>query len=128
MRQIHPLVFAVLCLAPLPLPVHAAEVHYLGLLNRAHDSVVALEVAPAGSEAFVAQPIHALAGGGNSTTVRLGAPGCRFDLRLQFGNGRRAVYRAVDACKGDTLVIQPLPRGRNDAAVALQAPAAAPRR
>lgn len=97
---------------------HAGEARYLGLLNRAHDSVVALEVAPAGSDAFVARPIEVLPGGGGSSVVRLGDQGCRFDLRMTFGNGRRAVYHAVDVCRGDTLAIHPLPRSRTQTAVA----------
>ncbi|MER2178291.1 MAG: hypothetical protein ABS955_11520, partial [Stenotrophomonas maltophilia] len=77
-------------------------------LNRAHDSVVALDVAPAGTEAFAPRSIDALAGGGAGTTVRLADEGCRFDLRVAFRNGRRAIYRDVDVCRGDTLVIVPL--------------------
>ncbi|MET4615893.1 hypothetical protein ABIA71_001459 [Stenotrophomonas sp. 2619] len=97
---------------------NAGDARYLGLLNRAHDSVVALEVAPAGSDAFVARPIAVLPGGGGSSVVRLGDQACRFDLRMTFGNGRRAVYHAVDVCRGDTLAIQPLPRSRTSASVA----------
>jgi hypothetical protein len=97
---------------------HAGDARYLGLLNRAHDSVVALEVAPAGSDAFVVRPIEVLPGGGGSGVVRLGDQGCRFDLRMTFGNGRRVVYHAVDVCRGDTLAIQPLPRSRTPATVA----------
>ena len=97
---------------------NAGDARYLGLLNRAHDSVVALEVAPAGSDAFVARPIAVLPGGGGSSVVCLGDQGCRFDLRMTFGNGRRALYHAVDVCRGDTLAIQPLPRSRTSASVA----------
>jgi len=86
---------------------HAAAARYLTLLNRAHDSITTLEVAAAGSDAFEQRPIDAIDGGGGSTTVRLGDIGCRFDLRLQFRNGRRALYRDVNTCKGDTLVITP---------------------
>lgn len=88
----------------------AGQVRYLTLLNRAHDSVVVVEVAGHGSEAYQSRAIDLLPGGGGSTTVRLGETGCRFDVRLQFRNGRQAVYRDVDACKGDVLVIAPLPR------------------
>ena len=110
-----PLLAVSLCAAA---HAHAGEARYLGLLNRAHDSVVALEVAPAGSDAFVARPIKVLAGGGGSSMVRLGDQGCRFDLRMTFGNGRRVVYHAVDVCRGDTLAIHPLPRSRPQTAVA----------
>ena len=87
---------------------HAAAPRYLTLLNRAHDSITTLEVATAGSDAFEQRPIDTIDGGGGSTMVRLGNAGCRFDLRLQFRNGRTAIYRDVNVCKGDTLVIAPL--------------------
>ena len=99
---------------------HGAEARYLGLLNRAHDSVVALEVAPAGTEAFVPRSIETLPGGGAGTTVRLADEGCRFDLRVAFRNGRRVVYRDVDVCRGDTLVIAPRKKTPGDRAVALE--------
>lgn len=90
--------------------VQAGDARYLSVLNRAHDSVVALAVAPAGGTTFEPRPIDVLAGGGDTTTVRLADAGCRFDVRLQFRNGRAAIYRDVDVCTGDTLVIAPLPR------------------
>lgn len=88
----------------------AGQTRYLTLFNRAHDSVVAVEVAVQGSEAYQLRVIDPLSGGGGSTTVRLGEVDCRFDVRLQFRNGRQAVYREVDVCRGDTLVIVPLPK------------------
>lgn len=122
MSLIRPVLIISLSLIPLFViaPAQAGEARYLGLLNRAHDSVVALEVAPAGSDAYVARPIDRLDGGGGATTVRLGDAGCRFDIRLQFRNGRRAVYHGVDVCTGDTLAIAPLPRGRDEGAVAVR--------
>ncbi|WNH52390.1 hypothetical protein [Stenotrophomonas oahuensis] len=101
---------AVMCTLLLSGVALAGQARYLTLLNRAHDSVVAVEVAAQGSEAYLPRVIDPVPGGGGSTTVRLGQAGCRFDVRLQFRNGRQAVYRDVDACKGDTLVIVPLPR------------------
>ena len=86
----------------------AGQARYLTLLNRAHDSVVAVEVAAQGSEVYQPRVIDPVSGGGGSDTVRLGEAGCRFDVRLQFRNGRQAVYRHVDVCKGDVLVIAPL--------------------
>ena len=86
----------------------AGQARYLTLLNRAHDSVVAVEVAAQGSEVYQPRVIDPVSGGGGSDTVRLGEAGCRFDVRLQFRNGRQAVYRDVDVCKGDVLVIAPL--------------------
>lgn len=79
---------------------------YLSLLNRSDNSITALQVAVAGSEAFAPRPIDPIAGGGGSTTVRLGNAGCRFDLHLQFRNGRQVFYREVDICRGDTLVVR----------------------
>ncbi|MFG3449603.1 hypothetical protein ACGFZ3_13605 [Stenotrophomonas sp. NPDC047960] len=103
-----PIRLAVLSSLLLASTVNAAAPRYLTLLNRAHDSITTLEVATAGSGAFEQRPIDSVDGGGGSTTVRLGDAGCRFDLRLQFRNGRRAIYHGVNACKGDTLVIAPL--------------------
>lgn len=85
----------------------AGNARYLTLLNRAHDSVTQVEVADAGSEAFAARPIDTIVGGGGRTTVRLGDSGCRFDVRLRFRDGREVVYRQVDVCRGDVLVISP---------------------
>lgn len=101
---------AVMCVLMLSNVAQAGQARYLTLLNRAHDSVVAVEVAAQGSEAYQPRVIDPVSGGGGSTTVRLGEAGCRFDVRLQFRNGRQAVYRKVDACKGDALVIVPLPQ------------------
>ncbi|WP_313460243.1 hypothetical protein [Stenotrophomonas sp.] len=99
---------AVMCVLMLSGVAQAGQARYLTLLNRAHDSVVAVEVAGHGSEAYQPRAIDPLSGGGGSTTVRLGEAGCHFDVRLQFSNGRQAVYRDVDVCKGDVLVIEPL--------------------
>ncbi len=102
----------VMCVLMLSNVAQAGQARYLTLLNRAHDTVVEVEVEVAvqGSDAYQPRVIDPLSGGGGSTTVRLGKAGCRFDVRLQFRNGRQAVYREVDACKGDALVIVPLPR------------------
>lgn len=99
---------AVLSSLLLATAAQAATPRYLTLLNRAHDSITSLEVAPAGSNAFEQRPIDRVDGGGGSTTVRVGNADCRFDLRLQFRNGRKAIYHDVNACQGETLVITPL--------------------
>lgn len=109
MNLIRPALIAALLLSAAAAAVQAGDARYLSVLNRAHDSVVALAVAPAGGATFEPRPIDALAGGGDATTVRLADAGCRFDVRLQFRNGRTAIYRDVDVCTGDTLVIAPLP-------------------
>ncbi len=101
---------AVMSALMLSAAAQAGQTRYLTLFNRAHDSVVEVEVAAHESEAYQPRAIDPLSGGGGSTTVRLGEADCRFDVRLQFRNGRQAVYRDVDACKGDVLVIAPLPR------------------
>ncbi len=106
----HTRTFALLCLMSATSAAQAADQpRYLTMLNRAHDSILRLDVAEAGSGAFEARPIDRIEGGGGSTTVRLGNNGCRFDLRLAFRNGRDAIYREVDVCRGDVLVVQPLP-------------------
>ena len=101
---------AVMCVLLLSGVAQAGQARYLTLLNRAHDSVVVVEVSAQGSEVYLPRVIDPVPGGGGSTTVRLGDDGCQFDLRLQFRNGRQAIYREVDVCKGDTLVIVPLPQ------------------
>lgn len=102
--------FAVLTTLLLACAAHADAARYLNLLNRSHDSVMTVQVAVSGSDSFEVRHIDPISGGGGSSTVRLGETACRFDLRLQFRNGRQAVYREVDVCKGDALVIAPLPR------------------
>lgn len=92
------------------LPAHAADTtRYLDLRNRAHDSVVAVAIAPAGSDTYQPRPITALTGGGDATTLALAGDTCRYDLRLTFKDGRTARYTDVDVCRGRTLVIAPLP-------------------
>ncbi|MCC7633840.1 hypothetical protein [Stenotrophomonas rhizophila] len=89
----------------------AAEgLRYLALLNRAHDSVTALAVAPAGSGRFRDMSIDALPGGGGATTVGVADAGCRYDLQVGFRNGRSVVYANVDVCRGGTLVISAMPK------------------
>ena len=71
MRLTRPAVLATFLFAT---AVHAGDgknIRYLDLINRAHDSVTSLEVAPAGSDAFQKKPLGApLRGGGDSTTIR----------------------------------------------------------
>lgn len=104
---------AVMCALILSGAAQAGQARYLTLLNRAHDSVVVVEVSVQGSKAYQPRAMDPVPGGGGSATVRLGEVGCRFDVRLQFRNGRQAVYSDVDACKGDVLVIAPLPRAHS---------------
>jgi len=89
---------------------HAAPLHYLTLINRAHAPITSLEVAASETDAFhtlaLAGPI---AGGGGQAIVALRGTGCRVDLRVIFNDGRRALYSATDVCRGDRLVISALP-------------------
>ncbi|MEG2805008.1 hypothetical protein [Stenotrophomonas sp.] len=114
-----PIRIAVVALLLTATAAHAAErVRYLDLVNRAHDRVTAVAVAPAGSGAFQAKDIDAVPGGGGATTVGIADAGCRYDLQVQFGNGRSALYPNVDVCRGGRLVISAMPR---DARYARQA-------
>lgn len=94
---------------------HAAaseSLRYLELSNRAHDSLVALAVAAPGSQAFHDVPLGPpLQGGGNSATVGVAGPACRYDLRLTFKDGRAVLYPDVDVC-GTRLSVHPLPKSR----------------
>lgn len=85
--------------------------HYVGLINRAHDSVTAFATAVPGGDAFRETPLGApLRGGGDSATVEVAGEGCRYDLRFTFANGRAMVYRNIDICRYSTVRIRPLPR------------------
>lgn len=83
---------------------------YLELINRAHDSVTSLAIAPAGSDAYREMPLGApLRGGGDSTTVELAAESCLHDLRFVFRNGRTLIYESVDICRHPRVHIRRLP-------------------
>lgn len=106
-------VACLLSIVTVPL-VGAANARYLTLVNRAHDSVTAVDVASAGSGAFEPRALErSLSGGGDAITVDLAGEGCRYDLRFTFANGRTQLYQDVDACRGSRLAIQPWPRGRD---------------
>lgn len=107
---------ALACLLTLMTVPHAGagNARYLTLVNRAHDSVTAVEVAPAGSAAFQPRALaRRLSGGGDAVTVDLAGEACRYDLRFTFANGRTQAYQQVDACRGSTLAIQPWPQGHD---------------
>ncbi|MBN6149363.1 hypothetical protein JR065_03355 [Xanthomonas sp. AmX2] len=86
------------------------RLHYLQLVNRAHDSVTSLAVAHAGSGAFRAIAADPLRGGGDSATVGIAGAGCRYDLRFGFSDGRTLVYKDLDVCRNVLVRIRPLPR------------------
>lgn len=88
---------------------HAGDTRYVDLVNRAHDSVTSLSVAPTGSDAFEEIPLEPLKGGGDSATISVDAEGCHYDFRFRFRNGRTAVYENVDICGYGKMYIRPLP-------------------
>ena len=111
MRLTSPAILATLLFATAAHAGAGKDTRYLDLINRAHDSVTSLEVAPAGSDAFQEKPLGVpLRGGGDSTTIEIAGGGCLYDIRLKFRNGRTLVYKDVDICSGGKLAIRPLPR------------------
>ncbi|KRA46218.1 hypothetical protein [Pseudoxanthomonas sp. Root630] len=84
-----------------------SRVHYLDIVNRAHERLVALSAAPVGGEPVPVVLGEDLQGGGNSATVRLPLQGCVQDLRLEFRNGQQVLYPAVDVCAHRGLTILP---------------------
>lgn len=85
----------------------------LEVVNRAHDSLTGVAVKPSqGDHDFRAWPLASpVQGGGNSFTLAMPEPGCRFDFQLQFRDGRAVVYKDVDVCRLQSLRIDPLQRG-----------------
>jgi hypothetical protein len=80
-----------------------STVYYVNLLNNAPNSIVALGVAPSGSERFVsALPGNApLPGNGRESTVAIrgGDAGCLRDLRVVYADGRTETHRDIDICR-----------------------------
>ena len=91
-------------------PALAGEpTRYLDVVNRAHDSLTAMAVRPVDSDSFRDLPLAApVRGGGDATTLAIRDSGCRFDLRMQFRDGRAVVYKDVDVCRLQSLRIDPL--------------------
>ena len=78
----------------------------LRLINATFDSVVALAVAPAGSNDFSAVALREpLQGGLNVATFHVPAGGCMRDLRIAFSDGDVATWPAIDICRSDGLRI-----------------------
>jgi hypothetical protein len=104
----------ILFLAALPLAGNAIAhgklpIRYLELVNRAHDSVVSLSVATAGSQEFRELPMGApVGGGGQAATFSVAGEDCRYDIRASFSDGRAQVYRDLDLCRHRGLRIPPL--------------------
>lgn len=113
MRPIRAAMFAALLPAAFAYAGPEKHSHYLELINRERDSLISLEIADAGSDAFRDIPFGTpLGGGGESTTVRIAGEGCRYDLRFVFRDGRRLVYQGVDVCRYDRLRIRRLPQAQ----------------
>ena len=86
------------------------QTRYLELVNRAHDSVTSLAVAPAGTDAYQEKQLgKPLQGGGDAATIEVAGEGCLYDIRLLFRNGRALVYKDVNVCSSGKLSIRPLP-------------------
>ena len=104
--------------------------HYLDLINRAHDRVVSVVATPAGSDTWSELlEGRAIAGGGGVATVEVVADQCAQDIRVEFADGRRALYPAIDLCRHRGLRIQPLSARSANAMIAARqdaAPAALP--
>ena len=95
--------------------------HYLDLINRAHDRVVSVVATPAGSDTgSELLEGRAIAGGGGVATVEVVADQCAQDIRVEFADGRRALYPAVDLCRHRGLRIQPLSARSANAMMALR--------
>lgn len=83
---------------------------YLQLVNATFDSVTAVAVAPAGSEAFqriaLGQPLQ---GGLTATTLRVPPGQCLRDLRVTFQNQRVERFGAIDICRVHALRLDAKP-------------------
>lgn len=92
----------VLCACLLLPALAGAQTRYLEVYNEAPSSLVALAVAPTGTQAFrdVAIGDRPLPGGGHAVTIGLdGKDGCRRDLRATFADGRSLLQRDFDVCR-----------------------------
>jgi hypothetical protein len=109
--------FAVLSVAP----VHAGgtrhPARHFDLVNATFDDVIALAIAPAGSDSFhdimLGEPLQ---GGMTSITVDVPDGGCLRDVRVTFRNGRTLLYPHIDACRYHGLRLMPHDGGPGPAA------------
>ena len=123
-------VIALLAIASVANAQAGERTHYLYLVNRAHDRVVSVATTPAGGATW-SELLHGdtITGGGDAVTVQLASDQCVHDVKVEFVNGRRALYPAVDVCRHRGLRIQPLRAPDTKGMVAVQqdtAPAALP--
>lgn len=99
-------------LLAVPSTVGASEARtaprHVDLVNATFDSVIAIAIAPARSDAFrnitLGQPLQ---GGLASITVDVPAGGCLRDLRITFHGGRTQLFPAVDLCRTGGLRLTP---------------------
>ena len=104
---------------------HANETrHYINVVNTAPDDIIALAVAPAGTNRFHTKMLagNLVQGGGDSTTISVDADGggaaCLFDLRFSFANGRTLIQKNFDVCKYRSYHTGRYLRGRSQTVVA----------
>jgi hypothetical protein len=78
------------------------------LVNATFDSVIALAIAPDGSDAFrdvvLGEPLQ---GGLTSMSFDVPAGGCLRDLRVTFRGGRILLLPHIDVCRSDGLRLTP---------------------
>lgn len=108
MRLILVTAFASLLFAAAAHADEDTQTRYVALINRAHDSVTSLAVAPAGSGSFSDKPLGVpMRGGGDSATIEIESDTCLYDFRFGFLNGRTMIYEGVDICRVGSLRIEP---------------------
>ncbi|QWP77569.1 hypothetical protein J5226_03940 [Lysobacter sp. K5869] len=93
----------------------AAQAHarYFELVNRGGDSIVAVAASKAGAADFADKPLGApLRGGGESATIELPGPDCRYDLRFSLADGRVLEYADIDICRSRGLRVAAPPAAR----------------
>jgi hypothetical protein len=108
MRQILVTAFASLLFATAARANEDTQTRYVALINRAHDSVTSLAIAPAGSDSFSDKPLGVpMRGGGDSATIEIESDTCLYDFRFGFLNGQTLIYEGVDICRVGSLRIEP---------------------
>lgn len=86
------------------------RMRYLEIINRAHDRVTSVWLAPAGSHAYRELLLgEQVRGGGAAATVQIVSDHCLHDVLVEFNGGRRALYPEVDICRHHGLRLRPLP-------------------
>ena len=112
-----PASLALFVLLAIPAAAHAQTAgaqRPLPVINRAHDSIVAIAVAEPGGGRFREIPLDGpLHGGGNEVTVQMPVDGCRHDVRLVFRGGRSVVYKDLQTCRLASLRVDRVPRGES---------------